>query len=138
MNLAQLSMCTPIWQADTDVTSFTAWLHYNPADPWFVRIHVSGGVVSLDVPRDVLLQGLEQPAACEDLKVQPSGGPMWTLWTLRWNPEDPLTFRVPTDNVRAYLEETFKLVPPGAEESRIDWDAEIEVLFEEAPEGDVP
>lgn len=138
MDPVRLSTCLPIWQADNADKFLIAWLHYSPADPWFVRIAVSGGIVSLDVPRDVILRGLEQPAACDDLKVQPSGDPMWTMWSLRWNPEDPLTFRVPSDTVRAFLDETFKLVPPGGEESRVDWDAEVESLFEEAPEGDVP
>ncbi|WP_433235618.1 SsgA family sporulation/cell division regulator [Streptosporangium sp. CA-135522] len=138
MDLIKLSTCMPIWQADNPDNFLTVWLHYIPADPWFVRIVVSGGVVSLDVPRDVLLRGLEQPATCEDLKIQPSGDPMWTMWSLRWNPEDPLTFRVPRENVRAFLNETVKLVPLGAEESRVDWDAEVELLLEEAPEGDVP
>ncbi|MGN9844862.1 SsgA family sporulation/cell division regulator [Nonomuraea sp. H19] len=98
----------------------------------------SGGVVTLDVPRDVLLKGLDELAICDDLKVQPSGEPMWTLWTLRWNPEEPLTFRVPTANLCGFLAETSKLVLPGTEESRIDWDGEIAELFEEAQEGDIP
>ncbi|GGO63273.1 SsgA family sporulation/cell division regulator [Nonomuraea cavernae] len=133
-NLIKLSTCLAIWQADNDSNFLTAWLHYSPADPWFVRVYVSGGIVTLDVPRDVLMKGLHEVAACEDLKVRPSGESMWTLWTLRWNPEEPLTFRVPTANVRAYLAETLKLVPSGTEESRIDWDVEVEALFEE---GDV-
>lgn len=140
-NLIKLSTCLPIWQADNDANFLTAWLHYHPADPWFVRVHVSGGVVTLDVPRDVLTKGLDEPATCDDLHVQPSGDPMWTLWSLRWNPDEPLTFRLPTSNLRAFLAETAKLVPPGSEESRIDWDAETEALFEEAEEtrdGDSP
>ncbi|MEV0151483.1 MULTISPECIES: SsgA family sporulation/cell division regulator [unclassified Nonomuraea] len=137
-NLIKLSTVLPMWQADDDSRFLTAWLHYSPVDPWFVSVYVSGGVVALDVPRDVLMGGLEELAACDDLMVQPSGEPMWMLWTLRWNPEEPLTFRVPTANVRAYLAETLKLVPSGTEESRIDWDAEVEALFVEAPEGDVP
>ncbi|QFY09663.1 SsgA family sporulation/cell division regulator [Nonomuraea phyllanthi] len=137
-NLVQLSNCLPMWQADNADNFLIGWLHYRPADPWFVQVYVSGGVVTLDVPRDVLLKGLDELAACEDLKVQPSGEPMWTLFTLRWNPDEPLTFRVPTANLRSYLAETAKLVPYGGEETRIDWDSEITELFEEAQEGDIP
>lgn len=137
----KLSTVLPMWQADDNSHYLSAWLHYAPDDPWFVRVHVGGGVVSLDVPRDVLAKGLDEPATCDDLQIRPSGEAMWTLWTLRWNPDEPLTFRVPAANVRGFLAETYKLVPPGTEESRIDWDAEIELLFEEAAnpsEGDGP
>ncbi|MEQ4723741.1 SsgA family sporulation/cell division regulator [Nonomuraea sp. B19D2] len=137
-NLVKLSTVLPMWQADNADNFLMAWLHFHPADPWFVQVYVSGGVVTLDVPRDVLLKGLDELAVCEDLKVQPSGEPMWTLWTLTWNPDEPLTFRVPTANLRSFLAETQKLVPSGAEEFRIDWDAEAELLFEEAQEGDIP
>ncbi|MDP9843222.1 SsgA family sporulation/cell division regulator [Streptosporangium lutulentum] len=133
MDLVRLSTCVPIWHADSNANPLAAWLHYNPkTDPWFVRIVVSGGVVSLDVPRDVLLQGL-----CEDLQVR-SDGDEWLLWTLRWNPEDPLTFRVPRANVQAFAAETYRLVPDGEEGDRVDWDALAEAMVEETSEGDVP
>ncbi|MEV0617535.1 SsgA family sporulation/cell division regulator [Nonomuraea sp. NPDC050404] len=135
-NLIKLSTVLPMWQADNDSNFLTVWLHYHPADPWFVRVYVGGGVVTLEVPRDVLLKGLDELAVCEDLKVQPFGEPMWTLFTLRWNPEEPLAFRVPTANLRGFLTETLKLVPLGTEETRIDWDGEIADLFEEAQESD--
>ncbi|MFF0771009.1 SsgA family sporulation/cell division regulator [Nonomuraea wenchangensis] len=133
-NLVKLSMVLPMWQADAPDNFLMAWMHFHPADPWFVQVYVSGGVVTLDVPRDVLLKGLDELAVCDDLQVQPSGEPMWTLFTLRWNPDEPLTFRVPTANLRGFLAETAKLAPPGTEESRIDWDTEIFGLFEEAEE----
>ncbi|WP_219470150.1 SsgA family sporulation/cell division regulator [Nonomuraea rhizosphaerae] len=137
---AKLSAVLPMWQDNNPDKFLMGWLHYLPVDPWFVQVHVSGGVVRLDVPRDVLLKGVDELASCGELQVRPSGDPMWTLFTLRWGP-DKVTFRVPAASLRSLLDETAKLVPVGQEGARINWDIELAALFEDVDEpqgGDGP
>lgn len=134
MTFIRVSTCLPAWRVDDDDTThqMVVWVHFEPADPLLVRIHV--GVVSLEAPRAVVAAGMTGPAECEELLVQLSPCEGFQLWTLRWTPEGPVTIRVPRQGVQSFLDATHLLVPDG----EVDWDAAAKALVEEASEGDVP
>ncbi|MEU8195207.1 hypothetical protein AB0C10_15645 [Microbispora amethystogenes] len=126
----QLTITLPAWQADSDnrLDFYLLRLQADTDDPRMLRLIVKGCGVSFEVPTAVLAQGLHMPAECEELRVIPGDDPDWLLWTLPWNPEEPLTLRVPRLNVEKFLDMTLAMddLDRGG-----DWDAAAAELIEQ-------
>ncbi len=126
----QLGTTLPAWLAESDnrLDFYLLRLQAHDDDPRTLRLIIKGCGVSFEVPTAVLVQGLHMPAACEDLQVVPADDRDWLLWTLPWNPEEPMTLRVPRSNVEGFLDRVLAMdeLDRGG-----DWDAAAAELIEQ-------
>ena len=107
-----------------------ALLSYDPADPWAVEITFGwpSGTVRWLVGRDLLLQGMTDPAGEGDVLLWPSiddCGRAAVVLELS-SPHGRLVTQVPTSELGAFLARTLAAVPQGQEE--IDLDLLVETL----------
>jgi hypothetical protein len=111
----------------------SATLHYDPDDPYAVRMvfpasaTLEGVEVCWTFARDLLSDGLEEPAGSGDVRVRP--GPRdRTVLEFR-APEGVALVQVPTRELRRFLRRTTVLVVPGQEDLLADLDRDLAQLM---------
>ncbi|MBB3044341.1 SsgA family sporulation/cell division regulator [Nocardioides sp. LMS-CY] len=107
-----------------------ALLAYEPTDPWAVEVTFGwpSGTVRWLIGRDLLLQGLTDPAGEGDVLVSPSiddCGRAAVVLELS-SPHGRLVTQLPTRELGTFLIRTLAVVPQGREE--IDLDLLVETL----------
>ena len=107
-----------------------AVLGYYPGDPWAVEVTFGkpGEAVRWLIGRDLLLQGMTDPAGEGDVQLWPSideYGRAAVVIELR-SPHGRLVTQLPTRDLGSFLGRTLLLVPEGTE--RIDVDLMVDVL----------
>jgi len=114
----------------------TAELGYDAADPWAVLITFRGSSgrstepVTWAVGRDLLLQGLTDPAGEGDVQLFPSvdeNGRAAVVLELR-SPDGRLVAQMRSSELYRFLRHTFAVVPLGTE--RVDLDRLVEELLD--------
>lgn len=103
-----------------------AWWVYDPADPYAVQIDFHDGY---DDPvwsfaRDLVRQGLRQPAGLGDVRLWPHDGQLWL--TIEGH-DGKATFTTSRSEVGSFLAATYQAVPRGQE--AVDVDAAIARLL---------
>nr|WSY49077.1 SsgA family sporulation/cell division regulator [Streptomyces sp. NBC_00886] len=101
---------------------------YDPTQPLEVRVEFandSGGAVTWVLARDLLMAGLHRPSGDGDVRIWPPcerhGGD--SLWMLLQGRTGVALLEGPVAPLRAWLGETLRSVPFGAEGLSMDWDA---------------
>lgn len=110
-----------------------ASLGYDTTDPFAVWITFPSptGAVRWAMSREVLLQGLTDPAGSGDVEVWPSVDPMgreWVAFEFR-SPDGRLIAQADTNDVQRFLTLTLAAVPAGTESDHLDIDAVVEGLL---------
>ncbi len=113
-------------------TPLPAELHYDPADPYAVRLCLgapSAGPVEWVFARSLLAEGLCGPAGTGDVLVAPlpRGRPRTVRVVLR-SPTGTALIDIAASAVAAFLRRTDALVPPGTEGLHIDIDRALAEL----------
>ncbi|MFE9423204.1 SsgA family sporulation/cell division regulator [Kitasatospora sp. NPDC006697] len=106
-----------------------AQLEYDTSLPYGVCITFTpaGNPVRWYFGRDLLNEGRLVPSGCGDVRVAP-GDAGRTMITLRaWGKEAVIA--APTEDVTAFLADTYALVPAGAESQHIDVDEVLERIL---------
>jgi hypothetical protein len=113
-------------------------LCWRESDPYAVRmLFLRGPDESEDVPwlisRDLLAEGLYTPSGIGDIHIAPDGccedcDEEFTVIELD-TPDGAAVFGFVTEELAAFLQDTYDQCPPGAESLVIDLDVEIEWLL---------
>ncbi|MFJ5273387.1 SsgA family sporulation/cell division regulator [Streptomyces sp. NPDC088358] len=117
--------------------SMGAALRYEADDPYTVRAAFhpldQGGAVEWLLSRDMLAQALSEHTGHGDVRMWPAGGSeRGALYIALRSPAGSALLRLPARGVRFFLRDTRSVVPPGAESSRLDLDAELAELLAES------
>jgi hypothetical protein len=101
-----------------------AVLGYDPADPWAVEVTFGGSADTVRwlIGRDLLLQGMTDPAGEGDVQLAPSideCGRAAVVLELR-SPHGHLVTQLPTRDLGSFLARTLALVPEGTESIDLD------------------
>ncbi|MGZ4507658.1 MAG: SsgA family sporulation/cell division regulator [Blastococcus sp.] len=118
-----------------------ALLRYEPNDPFAVRIafgdvrdenaavDADGGGIAWLVSRELLQNGLDQPAGDGDVRVWPASAATDVLFLHLRAPSGEALFELSRATVSAFLRQTETLVPTGSETELLDLDDELQVLL---------
>jgi hypothetical protein len=113
-----------------------ATLRYEPADPYAVHVVFAAaeGVdepsVSWSFARQLLVDGLREPAGIGDVRVWPWSGQTGPVVALALtSPDGHALFEVPRRTLEDFLRRTFDEVPPGGETAQLDLDAVVGALL---------
>ncbi|MGW7044126.1 SsgA family sporulation/cell division regulator [Streptomyces avermitilis] len=116
--------------------SMSMRLQYESSDPYSVRaaftVVGSDETVQWIIGRDLLADGLEGPAGEGDIRVWPAEEHgVCDLYILLNPPAGAALLKAPTQEIKAFLQETEAVVPRGAEPGHIDLDALLAHLVAE-------
>ncbi|MBM9618114.1 SsgA family sporulation/cell division regulator [Streptomyces zhihengii] len=113
-----------------------ATLHYDRADPFAVRIDfpapatLEGADVSWAFSRDLLADGVDEPAGLGDVRVRPYG---YDRTVLEFHaPEGIAMVHIRTGELRRFLRRAQTLVPSGSEHLHLDLDRDLTALLGDA------
>ncbi|MFJ3308353.1 SsgA family sporulation/cell division regulator [Streptomyces sp. NPDC086549] len=111
-----------------------AELGYEADDPYAVRavFHTldQSGTVEWFLSRDMLAQALSEHTGHGDVRMWPTGDSgRDVVYMALGSPAGSALLEFPAQGVESFLRETRSLVPPGAESSRLDLDAELAQLL---------
>ncbi|MDI9885640.1 SsgA family sporulation/cell division regulator [Streptomyces sp. HNM0645] len=116
--------------------SVPATLRYDPRDPFAVSMSfpapatLEGTDVSWAFSRDLLVQGLDEPAGLGDVRVRPYG---YDRTVLEFHaPEGTAMMHIRTSELRRFLKRAQGLVPVGREHLHLDLDADLAELMRDA------
>jgi L-aminopeptidase/D-esterase-like protein len=113
-----------------------AALRYDADDPYTVRavFHTldQSGTVEWLLSRDMLAQALSEHTGHADVHMWPTGGPGRGAVSMALrSPAGSALLELPAQDVESFLRETWSVVVPGTESSRLDLDAELAQLLAE-------
>jgi hypothetical protein len=136
-NALPLGVSQPVALDLIDVTGaatpLQAELHYDPLDPYAVTaVFLTGaGQVRWTFGRDLLVEGLHQPAGDGDVHVWPCldhDGHAVAIIEL-CSPDGEALVQAHTSDLLSFIERTTKAVPRGGESAHLDIDAMIAAIF---------
>ncbi|WP_410608411.1 SsgA family sporulation/cell division regulator [Amycolatopsis sp. lyj-109] len=115
-------------------TSLRADLGYDSREPYAVALtlHTGRGPVEWLVARDLLVDGLREPAGLGDVRVAPGADPAVTVVELR-SPSGHVVLDADTAELVDFLYRTCEALPRGQESRAFDFDRELAKLIH-APE----
>lgn len=118
--------------ADDKLTPLEAVLIYRPADPYAVKLDIvppDGDRVVWEFGRDLLADGLAQRAGAGggDVVIWPCTD--GALHIMLRSPEGLAQLHTIVDDVDAFLEMTYAVVPRGKELDAVDVDQELNEIF---------
>ncbi|MGW7549330.1 SsgA family sporulation/cell division regulator [Streptomyces sp. NPDC054770] len=118
---------------DLSVPMYAA-LRYEADDPYAVRAAFhppgDGRTVEWFFSRDMLTQALSERTGLGDVHMWPAADPgRDVVFIALSSPSGSALFEFPAQDVDSFLHETRSVVPPGAESSRLDLDAELAQLL---------
>lgn len=110
-----------------------AWLHYSPSDPYAVTITfiVGESEVGWTFDRDLLLEGLHEPAGLGDVHLRPCldcEGRTVVVIELH-SPHGAALVEAPASDLHRFAGRMTTLVRPGAESQHMDVDAAIAAIL---------
>jgi len=111
-----------------------AGLRYEAADPWAVRVafHTGSegnGTVEWVFARQLLTDGVRSACGQGDVRVWPAlHGRDRVVNLAMASPSGSALFEIDRNDLVGYLEQTYRVVPTGAESEVVDLDAEIALL----------
>ncbi|WP_405886235.1 SsgA family sporulation/cell division regulator (plasmid) [Streptomyces sp. NBC_01384] len=116
--------------------SIRAALQYDADDPYAVRavFHTpdQSGTVEWLLSRDMLAQALSEHTGHGDVHMWPTGGSGRDVVSMALrSPAGSALLEFPAQGVESFLRETWSVVPPGTESSRLDLDAKLARLLAE-------
>jgi hypothetical protein len=118
---------------DSSLT-IAASMRYDSDDPHAVHATFHTGeneTVEWVFARDLLGEGLREPAGYGDVRVWPSRSRGAEVVCISLSsPEGHALLEAPADDLRVFLNRTYVTVPPGSEHQHIDLDAELVALLE--------
>ncbi|GAA2134201.1 SsgA family sporulation/cell division regulator [Kitasatospora kazusensis] len=103
-------------------------LEYDPLDPYAVRctFHLPGDTpVAWVFARELLLDGISNPAGEGDVRIHPVGGELSDVRIRLCSPEGGAVLRAPAPPLIAFLARTDRLVPMGQEIVSGELDAQL-------------
>src|SRR5262249_5948903 len=107
----------------------TRWT-YCSDDPFAVTIEIQtrgNRFVDWLLARDLLVDGLEEPAGIGDVRVRPDNVGEWDVTLIEiCSPDGHAVLEVDRDLLRHFVQATIDLIPLGCEGMAFDIDAEIE------------
>lgn len=118
---------------DGPVLPVRASLRYDPADPYAVHVIFQGGPageVSWSFARQLLMDGLREPAGLGDVRAWPrqsADGPVVALALS--SPDGHALFELPRAVLADFVGRTVGAVPFGTEERHLDLDAAVAALL---------
>ncbi|MGN6244197.1 MAG: SsgA family sporulation/cell division regulator [Motilibacteraceae bacterium] len=108
-------------------------LHYRTDEPFSVRAEFltgDAGSVEWVFARDLLSDGLTQPAGDGDVRVWPVAGAGTPVVSIALtSPDGHARLEADATVISAFIERTAALVPPGTEPSYLDLDNELDALL---------
>ncbi|WP_410641940.1 SsgA family sporulation/cell division regulator [Amycolatopsis sp. lyj-346] len=115
--------------ADGGATSLRADLGYDSREPYAVALslHTGRGLVEWLVARELLIDGLREPAGLGDVRVAPATDPAVTVIGLR-SPGGHVTLEADTAEIVDFLYRTCEALPRGEESRAFDFDRELAKL----------
>ncbi|OIK06460.1 hypothetical protein BIV23_08425 [Streptomyces monashensis] len=118
------------------MVSMRVALRYEADDPYAVRAvfdpQGEGGTVEWFFSRDMLAQALSEHTGRGDVCMWPAGeSGRDVVYVVLRSPAGSALLEFPAQGVESFLRETWSVVPPGAESSRLDLDAELAQLLAE-------
>ncbi|MEU6975298.1 MULTISPECIES: SsgA family sporulation/cell division regulator [unclassified Streptomyces] len=115
----------------------SATLRYDREDPFAVRMAfpppatLEGVEVSWAFARELLAQGVDEPAGLGDVRLRPYG---YDRTVVEFHaPEGVAMVHLRTSELRRFLKASQVLVPRGREHQYLDWDGNLAQLLEERP-----
>ncbi|WUD70378.1 SsgA family sporulation/cell division regulator [Streptomyces sp. NBC_00510] len=109
---------------------------YDEADPLVVSLALhtpEDSVVRWTISRDVLLQGTGEPSGIGDVRLWPSRVRGRQVVLLRLEVHDMSSlFEMNLVQLQKWLEETYRLVPPGTEFDHVNWSTALATLMRES------
>lgn len=108
-------------------------LRYRSSDPYAVSMDFrsSRGTVNWTFGRDLLVDGLQEPAGLGDVHVWPTvdaaGRPVVAIALKA--PTGSITVTAPRKPVASFVRRSMRLIPQGAESSHVDVDAAVARLL---------
>jgi hypothetical protein len=119
--------------ADTPIP-LTVQLEYRPVDPYAVHAQFAvpgDSGVRWIFSRDLLDEGLVHAAGDGDVRVTPTTDPggRQVLQIELSSPEGLAVLEAFADDVLAFLERCYRVVPPGRESEHLDLDSAVERLL---------
>jgi hypothetical protein len=114
-------------------TPLEAEFEFNPADPFAVSILFSDEptAVRWTFARDLLIEGFYEPTGDGDVHVWPclnTEGAAVVILELS-SPSGEVLVQVSSRSLAAFIHQMVAIVPPGTEDTVVDLDAEIDLLF---------
>ncbi|HYO41344.1 MAG TPA: SsgA family sporulation/cell division regulator [Nocardioidaceae bacterium] len=114
-------------------TPIEAELHYDPSDPYAVTaVFLTGdSPVRWTFGRDLLLEGIAEPAGDGDVHVWPcmdaDGRPVVLMELC--SPDGEALIQARTEQLAAFLDRVTAAVPPGSEPRLLDIDSALAAIF---------
>jgi hypothetical protein len=122
-----IRVTVPFLSGEVQAQELSGDLVFDPADPYAVHLvfgHETGRDVTWSFARDLLAEGLYDPAGDGDVLVWPclgATGAAVVIIELR-SPHGMATLETSTRAVQQFVTDVFEAVPAGAESSRISLD----------------
>jgi hypothetical protein len=114
-------------------TPLEADFEYNPADPYAVSVLFTDEPVPVrwTFARDLLIEGFYEPTGDGDVHVWPCLSPDGAAVVILElsSPSGEVLVQISSRSVSAFIHQMVAMVPPGAEETLVDLDAEIAQLL---------
>lgn len=118
---------------DGPVLPVRACLRYDPADPYAVHVVFQGGPageVSWSFARQLLMDGLREPAGMGDVRAWPWQGVDGPVIALALSsPDGHALFELPRGVLSDFVTRTLVAVPFGTEDRHLDLDAAVAALL---------
>ena len=119
-----------------DGVPLTASLHYRADDPYAIRMAFHVGMdepVEWIFARDLLAEGLTEPAGEGDVRVWPAAtGNHRVLNISLSSPFGQAHFEAPVKDVADFLRKTYQIVVAGEESDHVNVEAELTALLRQA------
>jgi hypothetical protein len=106
-------------------------LGYDTRDAYAVRLHLASprpctAPDRWEIARELLAEGIDQPAGLGAVRIRPLTREWITLDLDSCHGSTILV--IATDDLRAFLAQTYRLIPSGAEATTLDWDDALRQL----------
>jgi hypothetical protein len=119
-----------------DGVPLTASLHYRGDDPYAIRMAFHVGMdepVEWIFARDLLAEGMNQPAGDGDVRVWPAAAGHHRVLNISLSsPFGQAHFEAPLNALAGFMLRTFQIIPAGQEGEFIDLDGELDNLLRRA------
>jgi hypothetical protein len=108
-------------------------LRYDAADPYAVHasFHYGNETVTWSLARDVLANGLDEPAGAGDVLVWPWSSPRGDFVALSLSsPDGCALFEIERSILVRFLRRTYAVVPRGQESDHVDLDELVRMIMD--------
>jgi hypothetical protein len=131
----QQTVCADLVRDRNDRRAVMIELSYQAADPYAVRLAVTIGDApgAWAIGRDLLSEGLTRPVGEGEARIWASPfGLRQVVWIRFGQHQRTALIELAMEDLRAFVDQTYKLVPVGSEPLYIDVDSLIDGLIRDA------